>query len=301
MPPAVRDYLLLHLVILGWGFTAILGKLIQLPPVEVVLWRTALAAAGFALLAGWQHRSLRLARADILSMLGVGAFLGLHWMLFFASARLATASVSLAALPTAMLWCTLIEPYVDGTRRWRPLELLVGVVIVAAVWMIYEVELRYWLGFTVGIVSALLAAIYAVFTKQQVARWHYAPMGCYQMLGALVAALGGWAVTFPGSLTPPRAEDLGWLLVLSLLCTVGAYAGYMFVLRRMSVFTVNVIYNLEPVYGIILAVVIFGAQEHMSGGFYVGASIIIGSVLIVPWLRRWVERVPDARKPPFAS
>lgn len=286
----MRDYLLLHLVILAWGFTAILGKLIILPPIDVVLWRTTIAAIGFALLARWQRRRLNVPRVEMWKMLGVGAILGLHWVLFFASARLATASVSLAALPTAMLWCSLIEPYVDGTRRWRPLELLVGVVIMGAVWMIYEVELRYWLGFTVGILSALLAAIFAVTNKQMVAQWHYSVMGYYQMLGALMIAALSWLIVSPFHITQPRAIDVLWLFILSSVCTVGAYAGYMMVLRRMSVFTVNVVYNLEPVYGIILAVLIFGTQEYMSGGFYLGAGIIIGSVLIVPWLRRWVEK-----------
>ncbi|MDZ4288448.1 MAG: DMT family transporter [Prosthecobacter sp.] len=287
----MREYLLLHLVILAWGFTAILGKLIELPPVDVVLWRTLLAALGFAGLERLMGRSLKVPRAEAHKMLGVGAILGLHWMLFFGSARLATASVSLAALPTAMLWCTLIEPWVDGTRRWRPLELVVGVVIVGAVWMIYEVELRYWLGFTVGILSALLAALFSVINKQLVARWHYGIMGFYQMAGAFAISVVGWLIMLPqaGSLVVPSWLDVVWLVLLASVCTVGAYAGYMHVLRRLSVFTVNVIYNLEPVYGIILAVLIFGSREHMSPGFYAGAGIIVGSVLLVPTLRKWVE------------
>ncbi|HYF37560.1 MAG TPA: DMT family transporter [Prosthecobacter sp.] len=288
----MRDYLLLHLVILAWGFTAILGKLIELPAVDVVLWRTLLAAAGFAAVARVPGKSLRVPRAEARKMLAVGAILGLHWMLFFASARLATASVSLAALPTAMLWCSLIEPWVDGTRRWRPWELVVGVVIVGAVWMIYEVELRYWLGFTVGIVSALLAALFAVINKQLVARWHYGIMGFYQMSGAFLISMAGWLLLLPASegIAIPSVMDVVWVVLLASVCTVGAYAGYMHVLRRLSVFAVNVVYNLEPVYGIVLAVLIFGAREYMSGAFYLGAGIIVGSVILVPWLRRYVQR-----------
>lgn len=284
----MRDYLLLHLVILAWGFTAILGKLITLPPVDVVLWRTAMAAAGFALLTRWLKQPLKIPRPQMWKLLGVGAILGLHWVLFFAAARLATASVSLAALPTAMLWCSLIEPFVNGSRRWRPWELLVGVIIMGAVWMIYEVELRYWLGFTVGITAALLAAIFVVTNKQLVAQWHYSVMGFYQMVGALLVTLLASLISTPFHISVPNAMDTLWLFILASICTVGAFAGYMTVLRRMSIFTINVVYNLEPVYGIVLAVIIFGSQEHMSGGFYVGASIIIGSVLLVPWLRRWV-------------
>ncbi len=286
----MRDYLKLHLVILAWGFTAILGKLITLPAVEVVVWRTALAALGFAWVTRQAKQSLYLPTREKRWMLILGVLLGLHWILFFLSARLATASVSLAALPTAMLWCSLIEPWIDGSRRWRPLELVVGAIMVGAVWMIYEVELRYWQGFSVALIAALLVAIFAVINKQLVSRCHYAVMGTYQMTGALGVSVLGWLWLTPGQVTLPDGQNLLWLVILSTLCTVWAYAGYMEVLQRLSVFTVNVIYNLEPVYGIILAAIIFGSQEYMSQGFYVGASIIIGSVFMVPWLTRLTQQ-----------
>ena len=108
----------LHFVILAWGFTAILGKLITLPPVEITVWRTALAAVGLAIIALVSGTPLRLPRRVALLILGTGLIIGWHWMLFFLSARLATASVSLAALPTVMIWCSLLEPLVNGTRRW---------------------------------------------------------------------------------------------------------------------------------------------------------------------------------------
>jgi drug/metabolite transporter (DMT)-like permease len=251
-----------------------------------VIWRTALAALGFAWVAKQAGRSLHLPTREKRWMVGVGGLLGLHWILFFLSARMATASVSLAAMPTAMLWCSLVEPWIDGSRRWRPVELLIGCIMVGAVWMIYEVELRYWQGFSVALISAFLAAMFAVVNKQLVARCHYAVMGTYQMSGALLAGLLGWLLLTPGQITVPGMADGIWLIVLASICTVWAYGGYMDVLQRMSVFTINVIYNLEPVYGILLAAVIFGSQEFMSRGFYVGAGIITGSVFLVPWLTR---------------
>lgn len=152
-----RDYLQLHLVVFAWGLTAILGKLILLSPVDVVLWRTLLAALGFALLAWLLGHRLKISAHRGAAMLGVGFILGLHWILFFWSARLSTASVCLAAMPTAMLWCSLIEPLIDGSRRWRLSELVVGTIMVGAVWLIYEFEFRYWLGFSVAIAAAVLA------------------------------------------------------------------------------------------------------------------------------------------------
>lgn len=287
----LRDYVQLHLVVLAWGLTAILGKLIELPPVDVVLLRTALAAAGFAGLARLAGQRARIPRRQWLPMFGVGVILGLHWILFFWSARLATASVCLAAMPTAMLWCSLIEPWIDGSRRWRPAELLVGVVMVGAVWLIYEFEFRHWLGFSVAIASAVLAAFFATLSKQQVTRGtHWSVIGFYQMTGACVAAVAARPFLESGLLPArPDAFSALWLLVLALVCTVAAYAGFMDVLRRVSVFTVNIVYNMEPVYGIALAALVFGRAEVMSGGFYLGAGIIMAVVLGLPWVRRWVE------------
>lgn len=293
----MRDYFKLHLVIATWGFTAILGKLITLPPTEVVLWRTALATFGFACVAKVCGRSLHLPTREKVWMLSLGGLLGLHWILFFLSARMATASVSLVAMPTAMIWCSLIEPWIDGSRRWRPLELIVGLLMVIAVWMIYEVELTVSAGFTVALLAALLAAIFTVINKQIVATCHFSVIGTYQMAGACIVSGIAWFYLESAPISLPSTENFLWLFLLSSLCTVWAYIGYMEALQRMSVFTVNVIYNLEPVYGIILAATIFGSQEYMSRGFYFGAALIIGSVFMVPWFERLTEKKPQSFLP----
>lgn len=281
----MRHFLLMHLVTLAWGLTAVLGKLVALPPTDLVLWRTLLAVAGFWLLARALRTPLSLSPRSACHLLGLGALLGLHWVLFFASARLATASVCLAAMPTGMLWCSLLEPWLDGSRRWRPLELVTGAVIVAAVWLIYEVELRHWLGLTVGLLAALVAAFFVLFSKRVATHRHFAVIGAWQMAGALAVTL--LVLPFTAALPAwPAAADWPWLVLLSAVCTVAAYAGYMVVLRHLDVFSVNLIYNLEPIYGILLAMLVFGTEEKMSGGFYVGAAMITGSALLVPWLRR---------------
>ncbi len=283
MPPL----LVLHLVILAWAFTAILGKLISLPSLDMVVWRTGLATLGFVAIALAMRAPLRLAKRDAGILFGLGAILGLHWVLFFLSARLATASVSLAAMPTMLIWCTLMEPFVNGTRRWSRVEVILGMVIIAAVWMIYAVELNHWFGFTIGIVSALIASVYAIFNKQVVARYHFATLCAWQLGGACVAA---WVLLpfVSGTILPaiPGARDLGWIVLFAIGCTVLPYAAFVYVMKRMSVFTVNVVYNLEPLYGMALATLIFGVKEQMTPGFYAGAAIIIASVLAVPWLQR---------------
>lgn len=282
----LRDMLQLHLVVLAWGLTAILGKLITLPAVEVTVWRTAMAAAGLVVIAIVTGIPLRVPRRAALQFLGTGLIIGWHWMLFFLSARLSTASVCLAAMPTIMVWSSLIEPLMNGTRRWSKAELLTGVVMVGAVWIIYEFEFRHWLGFTVGLASAFLAGIFAVINKFHTARHSPVILCGYQMVGACAACLALLPFFAEGRVGLPSRPDLLWLLVLSQVCTVGAYIGYLDVLRRMSVFTVNVVYNMEPVYGIVLAALVFGEKERMSGGFYLGAGIIIAIVMVMPWVER---------------
>jgi drug/metabolite transporter (DMT)-like permease len=292
MPPTF----LLHLVVLAWSLTAILGKLITLPATDVAVWRTGMAAIGFAIVAKVMRVPLSVPAKERRHMLIIGWFMGWHWLLFFLSSRLATASVTLAAMPAILIICSLAEPLVNGTRRWRKSELLVGMIIMGAVSLIYKVEPRYWLGFTVALASAALASVFALGNKQLSHRYPFAVLCFWQMCGACTSCLvalpfvsGHWLPMVPAGL------DLAWLLVLSQVCTVAAYAGYIVVLRQLSVFTVNVTYNLEPVYGIVLAALIFGQTEHMSTGFYLGAAIIVGSVLALPWFN---QRTTETREPP---
>ncbi len=279
--------LVLHLVVLAWAFTAILGRLIALPSPDMVVWRTGMTAAAFLAIALALRVPLRLPRRDAFTLAGLGALLGVHWVFFFLSGRLSTVSVSLAAMPTMMIWCSLLEPLANRSRRWSRAELAIGIVIVAAVWMIYSVELKHWKGFTVGILSAVLASLYAVLNKQVVGRHRFASLCTWQMGGAFLAA---WLLLpFAGSCSIPAlpdAADLGWLTLLSLGCTVLPYAAFVHVMRKLPVFTINVVYNLEPLYGMALAAIIFGNRERMSPGFYAGAAIIIVAVLAVPWLQR---------------
>lgn len=283
----MRDYLLIHVVVLAWGFTSILGRWIDLPPVDLVVWRSGLAALGFAGVALITGKRLGGDWRRALGLMGVGLLLGWHWVLFFLSARLATVSVCLAALPTAMIWCSLIEPLVDGSRRWLRGELLVGLVMVGAVWLIYQVEFSHWWGFTVALGAAVLAALYSVLTKQMVVKWPASVIGFYQMTGAMLGVLLGLPLVGGGEgLALPAGGDWLSLLVLAWGCTVAAYMGYLDALTRVSVFTVNVIYNLKPVYGILLALLFFGEAEKMSPEFYAGAGVIVAVVLALPWAKQ---------------
>lgn len=299
---SLRDLALLNLTVLAWGFTSILGKLISIPAVETTAWRTGFAALGLVLICRFSGLSLGISHRSALIYLGTGSIIGWHWATFFLSARISTASVCLAAMPTIMLWCSLIEPLVNRTRKWNRLELVLGLVTIGAVWLIYRFEFRHWLGFTVGLASALLAAIFGVLNKQLNGQHPPAVMCCYQMAGACVSCLVLLPFMGVHTLAVPSGLDWLWLLLLSQVCTVGAYVAYLDVLRRVSVFTVNVVYNMEPVYGIILARVVFGESEHMTAGFYLGATMIVASVIALPLMNRFaVKHSSPKQEPPATS
>ncbi len=292
------NWLQLHLVVLAWGFTGPLGRLISLPPVETVAWRTGMAALGLAVVARMLRAGLNVGGHTALKLLGNGLLVGGHWMLFFLAVKLGNVSVAMAALPTTMIWCSLLEPLFEKGRRISRLELGMGVLMVLAVGLIFRVEFAYWQGFAAGLGCAFVGALFAVINKHLVAREHFAVISCYQMAGACVGAVavlvGQWLLgTSPQS---PQTADWVWLLVLSQVCTVGAYAAYMNVLRHLSVFSINVVYNLEPVYGIVLAALLFGDKERMSGGFYLGTGIILMAVVVTPWLQARARSAGDTRR-----
>ncbi|WP_051945292.1 DMT family transporter [Verrucomicrobium sp. BvORR106] len=291
------SWLQLHLVVLAWGFTGPLGRLISLPPVETVAWRTGLAALGLAVLARIMKAGLNVGGRTALKLLGNGLLVGAHWMLFFLAVKLGNVSVAMAALPTTMIWCSLLEPLFEKGRRISRLELGMGLLMVLAVGLIFRVEFAYWQGFAAGLGCAFVGALFAVINKHLVAREHFAVISCYQMAGACAGALAVLAISGASGrpVAHPQNMDWVWLLVLSQVCTVGAYAAYMDVLRRLSVFSINVVYNLEPVYGILLAALFFGDTERMSPGFYVGTGMILVAVVVTPWLQARARSAGDAR------
>ncbi|MDP3474238.1 MAG: EamA family transporter, partial [Algoriphagus sp.] len=149
----VKDYLILHFIVLIWGFTAILGLLISLPSLELVFYRTLIAAVGVAGMIYFKKESLVVSPAQIIKIMGVGILISLHWITFFWSARLATASVCLAGMATTSLWTAFIEPLVNRTKvKWY--EVVLGVIVISGLLVIFQFESGYWLGLSVALVSA---------------------------------------------------------------------------------------------------------------------------------------------------
>ena len=297
--PTLSDYFQLHFIVLIWGFTAILGKLLEpLDSSAVVLFRTMLAVLGMGVVLLIRRQTIRVATTDRWRLLATGGIIALHWMTFFLAARIANVSVCLAGLATSSLWASVLEPLLLR-RRVRPVEVVLGAVVLAGLYLIFRFEFDKVVGLAVAVFSALLSSLFTIINSRFTQRLDAYVISFYEMAGALAGALLMWLTirTTDSSGTgnmvqyvPDTAGQWGWLLVLSLVCTVYAYTVGVRLLRKFSPYMAILTVNLEPVYGILLAVLIFGNAERMTPGFYAGTLVILVAVLAYPMLNHRLTR-----------
>lgn len=284
-------YLQLHIAVLLYGLTAILGDLISLPAISLVWWRVLITSASLLVFVQWGKSLLQLRRQDIISYLGIGVIVALHWITFYGSIKYANASIALAAMATTSLFTSLIEPPITG-KKFQWLELVLGLLIIPPMAMI-AVDLDFSLlkGLGVGIFSAFLASIFATLNKKMVGRADAYQISFLEMSSAfLFISMLLPFVMSSGVRLMPMGQDWIYLIVLSLLCTTLAYVISLKALRYVSAFDANLVINLEPVYGILLAIIILKEHKEMSTLFYVGMVLIMMIVLCHPFLKRYVGR-----------
>lgn len=287
MNTSLKDYLTLHFIVLIWGFTAILGLLIQLPALELVFYRTLIASTGVAFLFLLRKESLIIPKIAMFKIVATGFVIALHWIFFFWSARVSTASVCLAGMATTSLWTAFVEPLINRTRiKWY--EVGLGMLVISGLLVIFSFETGYWLGLSMALVSALLSAIFSTINGQLTRQHTPYQITFYEMAGACLFTLLFMPVYY--QLVDAGQDiqwawvgnDWFWLFLLGGICTVYAFSVSVELMKRLSVFTINLTINLEPVYGILLAVLIFGERERMTPEFYLGTGIILASVLAYP-------------------
>ena len=293
--PELKDYLQLHFLVVIWGFTAILGLLVSVSPLGLTFYRTLLASLALAVVL-WLRRDWGvISVAERGQLLGVGVLIGLHWLAFFASARVSNASVCLAGMSTTSLWTALLAP-LFGRQRVRPLEIGLSLVVVVGLYVIFRFEFSHALGLGLALVSAFLAALFTIINSRFSQRHGALLITFYEMVGASISSLAALLIyasffkTTANALIPNGLDWL-WIVVLALVCTVFAHSAGVHLLRKIPPFVFNLTVNLEPVYGIVLAYLIFGARERMTTGFYLGTAIILVAVLAYPILSRQFEKI----------
>ncbi|MDH5380046.1 MAG: EamA family transporter [Cyclobacteriaceae bacterium] len=285
-----KDLAKMHFLVIIWGFTAILGQLISIPPVEVVFYRTLLAATGLFIILIWKKESLSVKWNEVIKLMGIGALIAVHWIFFFAAARVSTVSVCLAGMATTSLFTSFTEPIIFKRRVYFH-EVFLGLVIIAGLYVIFHFEFDHALGLIYALLSAFLAALFSVLNAKVSHRHSHIYITFYEMVGAFFSILlfiPFYSIYFTDSglqLVPENLDWL-WLFLLAGVCTVYAYSQWVEIMKRLTAFATSLIINLEPVYGIVLALIIFGEKEKMDFGFYIGTAIILLSVFLYPVLNK---------------
>jgi len=299
---ALSDYLKLHFIVFLWGFTAILGLLISIPAVEMVFFRTLLAAIGMGAAIIVLKGSFSVTPSDLAKLLLIGFIVCIHWLSFFASARVSNASVSLVGFATNSLWASFLEPWLNG-RQIKKFELLLGLLVLAGLYIIFSINFTYHLGLFLGIVSGFTAALFSVLNAKLVKRIEPNTITFYEMLGAFLATAlflplykGTWAAGNQLQLVP-TATDWLYIALLAWACSVYAYTTAIHLMKKLSVFFIQLTLNLEPVYGIIMAVIIFGEKEKMGLNFYTGTLIILTAVMVYPKLKSRFDKSALLKQP----
>ncbi|MBD7988791.1 EamA family transporter [Luteimonas sp. Sa2BVA3] len=293
MTPSTRAQLQIHLCVVLWGFTAILGKLITLPALPLVWWRMLLVAAALALVPRVWRGVRALPRRLLLAYAGIGVLVALHWLTFYGAVKLANASVAATCMALATVFVAMVEPKL-AARRFSRAELALGLAVLPGVALVVGgIPDGMRIGVAVGALSALFVALFGSLNKRLVE--HADPLVVTAVeLGAGAVALTLLApvmpMLFPAFAGPlfvlPGAQDAAWLLLLAFACTLFPFALSLVALRHMSAFSAQLAVNLEPVYAIVLAIVLLSEQQELSLPFYLGVVIILAAVLVHPMLAR---------------
>jgi drug/metabolite transporter (DMT)-like permease len=285
-PSQRRAWLQIHFCVVLWGFTAILGKLITLPALQLVWWRMFLVTAALLFVPSFWSGVRRLAPRLLATYAGIGMLVALHWLTFYASIKLSNASVAVTCLAVAPLCIAFTEPLL-ARRPIDMRELLLGLAVIPGVVLVVGgTPSGMHLGIAVGGLSALLMAIFNSLNKR------FVTQGAALSVTGIEMGAGAGVLTVATLALPtetfmlPNLHDGVLLAVLAMGCTLLPFALALIVMRQLSAFSTGLVVNLEPVYAIVLAIVLLGEQRELDRGFYVGVAIILLAVFSHPWLRR---------------
>lgn len=281
-----KVFIQLHIAVLLAGFTAILGKLITLNESLLVWWRLFITIIVLALWMIYKKELVRISRKDFLKIGGVGAIVVFHWVAFYGSIKYANVSVALVCFSATGFFTALLEPFILR-KKINYTEILLGLMVIAGIYIIFDFYPQFKTGIIFGIVAAVGSALFPIFNKELLKQFEPRILTIYEFIGGimvltLLMPLYVW-VSKPSYYFPTKMDFL-WLMILSILCTVVMYHLQLLALKKISAFTVNLTYNLEPVYGLLMAFVFFKENKMFHTQFYIGLSLIILSIVIHSFL-----------------
>jgi drug/metabolite transporter (DMT)-like permease len=278
-----KAFIQLHIAVFLAGFTGILGRLISLNEGMIVWYRMLLTALTMWVVFSWMKKIQKISTKDILQISAVGFIAALHWLTFYGAIKYANVSVALVCFATIGFFTALFEPLILK-RKINFTELVLGLITLSGIYVIFHFDTQYKTGIIIGIISALLASLFPIYNREFLKRINVETMLTWQQTGGFIllslVLMPFYLQKNPVNSFLPGWENLGWLLMLSWLCSVVAFQLSSNALKRLSAFTVNLSYNLEPVYGIALAFVVYKENKFLSKWFFVGFAIIAVALVI---------------------
>ncbi len=288
-----KNLLLLHITVFIWGFTAIFGALISVSAYELVWYRMLIASLSLLIYEyGWNKNRPKLSPKKQLILLGIGGIVALHWFFFYHSIKTSTISVALVCLSSTALFTSFLSPIFNKKAKISIVDLVIGLVIIVGIAFIFSFESQYTEGIIYGLIASFCAAIFTILNEIEVQDLPASTIGLYEMLGgflliSLYLALTNSQNSYQLAIS---SSDFWYLILLGTVCTALAYVTGVAVMKELSAYTVVLTTNLEPVYGIVLAVLIFGKRELMTAGFYQGAAIILLAVFVYPFVKGYFNK-----------
>lgn len=280
-----KIFIKLHISILVAGFTGLFGKFISLNE-GLLVWYRMLFASLFLFMLLWAGKKLqRVPLPELLKMGGTGVLLALHWVFFYGSIKASNVSIGVVCYSLVGFFTAILEPVLIR-RRFHIRELAFSLLTVAGILLIFQFDMRYRTGIVLGVISSAFSALFTIASKQIGTHHTSSVVLTYEMAGGflgLTCLLPFYLYAFPVITILPGIHDLLYLLLLSSVCTIGVYLLQIQVLKQISAFTLNLSYNLEPVYSIILAMLFFGEAKELNMAFYAGLGMIILSVGLQTW------------------
>jgi drug/metabolite transporter (DMT)-like permease len=277
-----RAFLQLHIAVFLAGFTGVLGRLITLNEAVLVWYRMMIACLVLWISLLFQKRKPAASRKLFIQASTVGFLLAMHWVSFYAGIKNSNVSTALVCLSAMGFFTAILEP-VMLRKPFDMIEVLLGLLAIAGISIIFHFDPHYKLGIIISLFSAFLASIFPILNRQILQQMDAETATRYQLSGGFIfitLLMPVYLHYFPVDKLLPSLSDFAWLLVLGILCTVIAYDLFMKALQKISAFTVNLTYNLEPIYGIGMAFLIYREDKEVSQGFYYGFCLIVAAVVL---------------------
>ncbi len=275
-----KSYLHLHLIVFIWGFTGVLGELITVSSMAKVWYRMSIALVLIAGYIAFRKIPLQISKKLLAIFIGSGFIIAMHWFAFFEAIEVSNVSVTLATLSTGAFFASILEPLLYR-RKIIWYEVLFGLLVMLGLYIIYEVNGNFLYGMLLALLAAFLSALFSIINGTFAGKYSSSYISFYQVLGGVLFITGYLFFTdeLNSDFFALSSNDWIYLLILGSICTAYTFVSSIDVMKHLSPYTVMLTINLEPVYGIILAVLIFPETEKMNSEFYIGAGIILFTIL----------------------